>query len=399
MANIDRALNIYQSYSLAKISALNKKSLAMHYAQCSEINKLEKSISRELQAVNKLNRQILENQLNEIKHKETIKFYRKIAFDSKEAIEIIDSQDNLMFKYFLLEIYAKPLMLLLEDAKSNLEEISDKEFCTVWNKRLVSLVNDALSLAIDFETTDYKVVLTTKENYDESIKKINDEIKETKKEQLSIPKFIPILPKTEKEYNQKGCLMMSILFVLLIIFGIMNSRGDDIITGIELLIISLIIFGLLLWRFLSRKKKYLTYVEMIQRQNYENEETRRKKLNNHEEQLNGLLKQLDKIKNSHPFSISRKNIKITNPNFDYILEEIDKYLPKEEKTHEKASEDPLYEEIKSYVISSRMASTSNIQRKFKLGYNRAVSIMDKLEVEGIIGPSIGGRARNVLIRI
>lgn len=59
--------------------------------------------------------------------------------------------------------------------------------------------------------------------------------------------------------------------------------------------------------------------------------------------------------------------------------------------------DPLYDEIKSYVITSGEASTSNIQRKYKLGYNRAGRIMDQLEAEGIVGPSQGGKARTVLV--
>lgn len=59
--------------------------------------------------------------------------------------------------------------------------------------------------------------------------------------------------------------------------------------------------------------------------------------------------------------------------------------------------DPLYDEIKSYIIMSGEASTSNIQRKYKLGYNRAGRIMDQLEAEGIVGPSQGGKARAVLV--
>lgn len=59
--------------------------------------------------------------------------------------------------------------------------------------------------------------------------------------------------------------------------------------------------------------------------------------------------------------------------------------------------DPLYDEIRSYVISSGIASTSNLQRKFQLGYNRAGRIMDQLEADGVVGPSHGGKAREVLI--
>lgn len=59
--------------------------------------------------------------------------------------------------------------------------------------------------------------------------------------------------------------------------------------------------------------------------------------------------------------------------------------------------DALYDDIKQYVITSGVASTSNIQRRYNLGYNRAGRIMDQLEEEGIVGPSQGGKARAVLV--
>lgn len=62
-----------------------------------------------------------------------------------------------------------------------------------------------------------------------------------------------------------------------------------------------------------------------------------------------------------------------------------------------AERDPLYDEIRSYIITSGVASTSNIQRKYQLGYNRAGRIMDQLEADGVVGPSQGGKARTVLV--
>lgn len=62
-----------------------------------------------------------------------------------------------------------------------------------------------------------------------------------------------------------------------------------------------------------------------------------------------------------------------------------------------ADRDPMYEEIRQYVIMSGVASTSNIQRKYSLGYNRAGRIMDQLEADGVVGPSQGGKPRTVLI--
>lgn len=61
------------------------------------------------------------------------------------------------------------------------------------------------------------------------------------------------------------------------------------------------------------------------------------------------------------------------------------------------SNDPLYEEVKNFVIETRKASTSFIQRKFSIGYARAARLMDTLELNGIIGESRGSRPREVLV--
>lgn len=61
-------------------------------------------------------------------------------------------------------------------------------------------------------------------------------------------------------------------------------------------------------------------------------------------------------------------------------------------------EDPLYNEIVDYVIQSGKISASLIQRKYRLGYNRAARIIDLLEERGIIGPQNGSKPREVLIK-
>ena len=65
---------------------------------------------------------------------------------------------------------------------------------------------------------------------------------------------------------------------------------------------------------------------------------------------------------------------------------------------EEEYEDPLYNEIVDYVIQAGKVSASLIQRKYRLGYNRAARIIDLLEERGIIGPPNGSKPREVLIK-
>ncbi len=58
--------------------------------------------------------------------------------------------------------------------------------------------------------------------------------------------------------------------------------------------------------------------------------------------------------------------------------------------------DPLFEECARLVVLNNTASTSSLQRRYSIGYNRAGKIMDQLEKAGIVGPSTGGKPRNVL---
>lgn len=59
--------------------------------------------------------------------------------------------------------------------------------------------------------------------------------------------------------------------------------------------------------------------------------------------------------------------------------------------------DPLFEDAARVIVMNQVGSTSLIQRRLKLGYNRAGRLMDQLEEVGIVGPNAGSKAREVLI--
>ncbi len=61
------------------------------------------------------------------------------------------------------------------------------------------------------------------------------------------------------------------------------------------------------------------------------------------------------------------------------------------------AQDELFEEAKNLVIDMQTASVSLLQRRFRVGYNRAARIVDELEAAGIVGPSEGSKPRKVLV--
>ena len=62
-------------------------------------------------------------------------------------------------------------------------------------------------------------------------------------------------------------------------------------------------------------------------------------------------------------------------------------------------EEPLYNEIVEFVLKEGKASASLLQRRYRLGYNRAARVIDLLEDRGIIGPNNGSKPREVLVKL
>jgi len=63
-----------------------------------------------------------------------------------------------------------------------------------------------------------------------------------------------------------------------------------------------------------------------------------------------------------------------------------------------SEKDALFEDSARILVQNQQGSTSLLQRKLKIGYNRAGRIIDQLEAAGIVGPFEGSKAREVLIK-
>ena len=62
-----------------------------------------------------------------------------------------------------------------------------------------------------------------------------------------------------------------------------------------------------------------------------------------------------------------------------------------------ADMDPMFEDAARVIVRHQQGSVSLLQRRLKLGYSRAARIVDQLEEAGVVGPSEGSKAREVIV--
>lgn len=108
----------------------------------------------------------------------------------------------------------------------------------------------------------------------------------------------------------------------------------------------------------------------------------------------------DEIKRIIDYTISQQKAQYDEAMMNLDVSSSDKSASQiEDMNQQEEYDDPLYNDIVEFVISTQKASASLLQRKFKLGYNRAARIIDLLEERGIIGPSNGSKPREVLVQL
>ncbi len=79
-----------------------------------------------------------------------------------------------------------------------------------------------------------------------------------------------------------------------------------------------------------------------------------------------------------------------------LPEYVDEKEQKDKEEFLTGERDPLFAEAAKIIVQHQQGSTSLIQRRLKLGYNRAGRLMDQMEAAGIVGPNVGSKAREVL---
>ena len=106
--------------------------------------------------------------------------------------------------------------------------------------------------------------------------------------------------------------------------------------------------------------------------------------------LDDLIYSLDFTKMNFNISVPERDKCLTNL-FDNNLN----FIPENESSETMKL---IYQDIKRFVVETQRATTSLLQRKFSIGYVRAARMIDRLEEEGIVGPAVGAKPREVLVK-
>ena len=108
---------------------------------------------------------------------------------------------------------------------------------------------------------------------------------------------------------------------------------------------------------------------------------------------NEIQKIIDFVKNQQEASYDSAFTNLEEEKHEEVSEKSEAAMARE------ASDDALYNEVVDFVVRSGKASASLLQRKFKIGYNKAATMIDELEEKGIIGPATGNsKPREVLVK-
>lgn len=387
---LDRLLNIYQAYTITKISAYNKQMLIAHYAQCEKIGELQQQIK----VANSVSRNILKNQLKEIELREEQKFYKGLAFNMNEVYEKISSITDTNLQTFYSNLLLSKILENLKECQDNLDEINDKEYCKKLQNKCNAFLNN-ITRRTQHTDSPLNKLLIFEQDYKNKVAERRILLRNKKSELAQYKKRLDtihkkdILSKKLKKGFTLGCI---ILLCLTFLPGIIAQ-----ISNISTKQVSLIDFSILLAIFLIPLFLLLRYYQKIN-----SSETPLK----NQQEINQLTHNITKTENelnyiendnsleTHTFIIAKKIVETEYPNLEKDLSSILRFFLIKES--QKDLYDDLLRRSAELIVNNRQASVALLQRTFSIGYNRANKIMEQLASIGIV-EDIDDKHREVLI--
>lgn len=397
--NIERALNIYRTYTVAKIAALDKQNLAMQYAQCGELVKLQKQIDR----ANQTSLSILRNQEKELKRQEAQRYYKSLAFNLNKSLSVISECNNMDKRCFLSDLYLAPISAFADICEKNLDEIADKEYASEIKKKADSLRQDASKFTKQYEQSLYYRLKELNEQKQSNA--ISNEIIE-KEKQLAVYKTEASTSQEFKKKSNRGCfftLLAVTVFYAIYYVGTalgFDSEGDTSISagdsvGIGIFMIALIALTYFAYRKMKRSE------ENLQKEKSAFDKHIREKKSLAQTSVELLKREIEslrlqEIKLTDDYNSIKQTLNGNDSEWTKEMEELTSLLPKD-TTDCKEQYDSLIIDVAKYFVKTQCASTSIAQRKYGIGYNRAERLMTQLENIGVLHQAQKSESYNVLV--
>lgn len=311
-----------------------------------------------------MTRQILKNQLNAIQHQENLKYYKNVVYNMKEAVNAINKTEDTVFRFFLNTLFHDMLKLQLQEAKDNLEEISDKVFCSEIENELETNKEQILSAKEKYLGSTFHTLLESEKNYKEQWLQL---IEKKKFLILNEKKYLDETKRMEKPDPIDKYLSYMILL------GICSFIAIWIPGGFIFLIFALIMIHFLIKKNKKWKKNYPAYLE-----DFKQKEALRDANSpylNAKKECEALEVQLS----THPYIKAKYDLSLEYPVWENMLEKIISYFPnpKEEK-------DPLLYKIAKCMVENQTTDMYKIRQTITIGRLRFDDVTEKLEAMGIV---------------
>lgn len=397
MINIDRILNIQQSYTQAKISALNKEILRAQYAQSAQINALQ----REMSVANSISREILRNQIKEIENKEKQKFYKASSFNMNELIAYIVAIQDASLQYFLFDTYYPVLSTNINEAIDSLEEIHDKMYCRGILEKIEQLKESLSGYLCEYQQTDFARLLDMEKSYRQATLVTKSAIK--KKRLDVIYRQTQDIQTKKASKGKTSVKFWSVCSAIAALSSIPMFIADDNGT----LNLGQKFIGFIFWMLLPSS---FLFFSIRKRLKWKRDDPKyfaeiQSKIDSEKLYVESMESEMDKLKASldnHPYNSTKENIAFLHPDWEKIVEGAHLIYAKVTNNHiieaKEYNLDPLFEKVAQSVVSTQFAEVRMIQRLFSIGPIRASLILDQLQEEGIVYRINGNSNAKVLIR-
>lgn len=399
--NIERALNIYRTYTVAKIAALDKQNLAMQYAQCGELVKLQKQIDR----ANQTSLSILRNQQKELKRQEALRYYKNLAFNLNKSLTVISECDDVVKRCFLSDLYLAPISAFADICEKSLDEIADKEYASRIKKKADGLKQEASKFVKQYERSLY---YRHKElNEQKQSNAISNEIIE-KEKQLAAYKTEVSASKEFKKKSNRGCFFALLaitafyaIYYVGVALGIGSENGGSSISSGDAVGIGLFMIALVALTYFAYRKMKRSEENLRKDRRTFNDQLRQKKslaqtsVEHLKQEIESLRQK--EIKLTDDYNYIKQTLNNNDSGWTREMEEITSLLP-QETTDREEKYDSLIIDVAKYLVKKQCASTSIVQRKYGIGYNRAGRLMKQLVSLGVVSEENGSNSCEVLIK-